>query len=675
MTKKILYVEDETDIQTIAQIALETVGGFIVKICSSGEQALREVTGFAPDIILLDVMMPGLNGIQTLKQLQQKPECAAIPTVFMTARVQAAEVEHYLNLGAIDVIAKPFDPMTLADKVRTILNSSAINAKQDQLKRQLHALKAQYKQELPAKIADVMADWQQLKIHSAEQPLKNLIRKLHSLCGSGATFEFPALSEAAECLEKQLRVISTDLTKPLPLQALEALFANLESTASHTYTPPTNSLPCLPITRQISKKCPGVLIICDDHTNTGEMSNQLSQFAIHTETALSVADLLNKIQRSAPDVILIESSISSGLHASIDKIKQIKAELVEPPTLIVVSTDDSMHSRLSAVRAGAVAYFLSPVKMTELVDFIRSQQRIYQDPAYRIMIVDDDVHLASHTALILEQAGMETCVINEPMKVLEALAAFQPELILMDMLMPDCSGLELAAVIRQHCNYTGIAIVFFSVENDIDRHLDALRAGGDEFIVKSLSPARFLANVEVRVKRSRTIQRLMLRDGLTGLLNRSSMDEYLYLEVSKIKRQAGCFSYVILDLDHFKSVNDRFGHLAGDEVLKSLGLLLVQRLRAIDMAGRYGGEEFTIILPGTDALKAEQLLKELLQTFSAFKFTGNNHEFFVTFSAGIAEYPTFNNITTLIEAADQALYQAKAKGRNQVRVAVTGQKP
>jgi len=119
---KILYVEDEQDIQTIAQMALEMVGGFDVMICSSGMEALQAVGEFAPDIILLDVMMPGMDGVQTYRALRQLPECMTTPIVFMTAKVQSSEVQAYLDLGAVAVIPKPFDPMTLADDVQAILS-------------------------------------------------------------------------------------------------------------------------------------------------------------------------------------------------------------------------------------------------------------------------------------------------------------------------------------------------------------------------------------------------------------------------------------------------------------------------------------------------------------------------------------------------------------------------
>lgn len=120
---RIMYVEDEPDIQAVAKLALEMVGGFTVKICSSGEEALKEVVAFAPDMILLDVMMPGMDGPNTLKALRAMPQLANVPVAFMTAKVQPQEVAHYKSLGARDVIAKPFDPMNLANQVRAIWNS------------------------------------------------------------------------------------------------------------------------------------------------------------------------------------------------------------------------------------------------------------------------------------------------------------------------------------------------------------------------------------------------------------------------------------------------------------------------------------------------------------------------------------------------------------------------
>lgn len=118
--ERILYIEDEADIREVALLALDVVGGFTVKACASGQEALAKAQAFAPQLILSDVMMPGLDGPATIKALREIPSLADVPVVFMTAKVQPTEIDHFKSLGVRDVISKPFDPMTLADQVRSI---------------------------------------------------------------------------------------------------------------------------------------------------------------------------------------------------------------------------------------------------------------------------------------------------------------------------------------------------------------------------------------------------------------------------------------------------------------------------------------------------------------------------------------------------------------------------
>lgn len=124
--KRIMMVDDEPDIQTVARLALEAMGGFTVQLCGSGSEAVKMALTFNPDLILLDVMMPGMDGPSTLKTLRTQAETAAIPIIFMTAKVQTQELDRYKKLGALDVIAKPFDPMTLAGTVKQIWMQSHV---------------------------------------------------------------------------------------------------------------------------------------------------------------------------------------------------------------------------------------------------------------------------------------------------------------------------------------------------------------------------------------------------------------------------------------------------------------------------------------------------------------------------------------------------------------------
>lgn len=123
--ERVLYAEDEPDIQAVARMALEMVGGYQVLLCDDGQQALEKVGDFAPQLILLDVMMPRLDGPGTLTKLREREDTAHIPVVFLTAKVQPGEVAQYQALGAVDVIAKPFDPMTLSAQIRKIWETCA----------------------------------------------------------------------------------------------------------------------------------------------------------------------------------------------------------------------------------------------------------------------------------------------------------------------------------------------------------------------------------------------------------------------------------------------------------------------------------------------------------------------------------------------------------------------
>ena len=118
--ERILYVEDEPDIQQVASLALEAVGGFTLKTCSSGREALEEIKVFEPQLLLLDVMMPDIDGPTTLAKIRELPEHKTTPAIFMTAKVQSQEVQGYLDMGAVAVLAKPFDPMTLADQIKDV---------------------------------------------------------------------------------------------------------------------------------------------------------------------------------------------------------------------------------------------------------------------------------------------------------------------------------------------------------------------------------------------------------------------------------------------------------------------------------------------------------------------------------------------------------------------------
>ena len=158
----------------------------------------------------------------------------------------------------------------------------------------------------------------------------------------------------------------------------------------------------------------------------------------------------------------------------------------------------------------------------------------------------------------------------------------------------------------------------------------------------------------------------MMHDSLTGLANHAHLQQQLELEVAKAARSGKPLSFVMIDIDHFKQTNDRYGHPVGDRVLKNLARFLRQRLRRSDVVGRYGGEEFAIVMSDTDGDAAFKLVQQLRSDFSALPNETETGSFQITFSAGVATMPGYCSVRELLLAADRALYRAKAAGRNRV---------
>jgi diguanylate cyclase (GGDEF)-like protein len=233
--------------------------------------------------------------------------------------------------------------------------------------------------------------------------------------------------------------------------------------------------------------------------------------------------------------------------------------------------------------------------------------------------------------------------------------------------MPNCTGVELTRIIRQHNEFLSTPIVYLSGETNVALQVDAMRLGGDHFLTKPFNPVFLNAIVKCKIERYRGLRRTMHNDSLTGLLNHSSGKSMLDMMLSGVEHEGGFLSVVMLDIDHFKQVNDNYGHPVGDHVIRSLSWLLKQRLRKHDILCRYGGEEFLIGLPHTDAEQAFALLDRIREDFAQIRHPYRDSYFMSTVSAGIATYPLYQTGDALIKAADEALYQAKRKGRNRIQ--------
>ena len=267
---------------------------------------------------------------------------------------------------------------------------------------------------------------------------------------------------------------------------------------------------------------------------------------------------------------------------------------------------------------------------------------------------------------MLDKWGIMAHALSDPSKILDVIEEFQPDLMIFDLHMPSCTGVELAEVVRFHTHWIHIPIIFLSSERNEGRQISAMMTGGDDFIVKPVVEENFVATIMSRAQRARQLAELMTRDSLTGLLKHTEIKERLGHEYSRAGRNKSVVSVAMLDIDKFKRVNDNYGHQTGDVVIATLAHLLRRGLRATDIIGRYGGEEYLVVLPDTDAKKAAIKLNSLRKEFEKVTFRHKNEVFTSSFSGGICQSDKVKSIDEFLEQADLALYRAKERGRNQI---------
>ncbi|MDH3514326.1 MAG: diguanylate cyclase [Gammaproteobacteria bacterium] len=536
---------------------------------------------------------------------------------------------------------------------------------------QLRALRHEYIQRLPEKLGEIEAEWADLlRADWDAEKLRTLHRRAHSLVGSGATFGFPSLSDSARGIEQVLKEL-TDQPRPDD-RSIENRLDELLMELRKAVIQASRELTALPLEEDTDYDTPVsatnrtrmVYLVEDSEIPARDMALQLRHFGYEVRIFNTLKPLREALKFPLPDAIIMDILMPDG--DGISALADISRDTAQGVPALVVTVLTDFEARLRAVRAGASAYLLKPVDIGELVDKLDRLTGNKPAEPFRVLIIDDSTVLTEYYALILQHAGMLTRTCHDPRQVMTALEDFNVDLILTDVYMPGCDGFELAAVLRQQNTFMSVPIVFLSTETDLDRQLTALGTGADEFLTKPITPHHLISAVTSRARRARLLRELMLHDSLTGLLNHSTVKERLVKELAQALRHHVPVSLAMIDIDHFKSINDRYGHLAGDRVIKSLARLLQQRLRQSDLIGRYGGEEFLILLYDTIGQKAQTLMDKLRGDFSELKHQASEELFRATFSCGIAAVSKEIKAPALTDIADRALYQAKHNGRNQV---------
>jgi two-component system, cell cycle response regulator len=304
-------------------------------------------------------------------------------------------------------------------------------------------------------------------------------------------------------------------------------------------------------------------------------------------------------------------------------------------------------------------------------------------PRANILVVEDSRTQAEALAGVLTREGHRVTIAADGREAIRRVRSEPPDLVFLDLVLPDMDGLEVLRIMKARPDDAFTPVILLSARSDLDSRVTGLRIGADDFLAKPFADAEVLARAGAMI-RIKTLQdqlraakaeleRLSVTDGLTGLFNRRYFSSRMHQEFQRAQRYSDPVSLMMLDIDHFKKVNDTFGHPFGDLVLKGTAELLRAGVRDPDICARYGGEEFAVILPKTHLagalVVAERIWRELGQRRYPVEEkdrTPERADMRVTASIGLAFYPS-KDITSpdlLVKYADEALYRAKREGRN-----------
>ncbi len=545
-----------------------------------------------------------------------------------------------------------------------------MTAEKSKLEQQLALLNQQYLQRLRLELPQLQLQCESLQGNRQWRPLvSQLLASFHTLAGSAGTFGLAALGASAKKLEQQCQLWLQSQQAPAELEI--TLFLQ-----SFTQLSQQNRLVVaelkLPEVTGVSEKSNTIIYLLEDESDTARhLCLTLATFGYQIEWFQQLHQLETALQQQTPDALIVDIELPDEAESGLSFINRLQQNGTQLP-LFVLTTHDDFDHYLQAVRSGALGYFVKPLNASALEARLQRLLAARQRDAFRVLIVDDDQLLAQHYALVLENAGLRAEILHNPAEIFAGLRKFHPDVILLDVNMPQCTGPELAQLIRLQDEWLGVPIIYLSSETDSERQLEVLIKAGDDFLTKPISDSALIVAIFARAKRARQLAEVMTKDSLTGLLQHAHIKERLTNELVRSLRHQQQVSVVMLDIDHFKKVNDNYGHLTGDQVITSLSNLLKQQLRKTDMIGRYGGEEFLLVLPECQVEKAMLVVEKMRESFAKLPFSFEGHQFNCTFSAGIASGLGMEFADQVIEQADQALYQAKTAGRNQVKIFAMG---
>ena len=589
--KTILVVEDnEMNLKLLSHLL--KLGKYKHLEAINGEEGIKIAKEHKPDLILMDIQLPKMDGLSATRVIKSDPEMANIPVVALTAHAMQGDKQKCIEAGCNGYITKPIDTRSFLSEISDIFSKVTSNTKE-----------------------------------SIEKPLSPV---------------------------------------------------------------------------------PRILIVDDDPKNVKLIAGYLYKENYELMTAYSGEEAIDLARNKKPELILLDIMMPGKDGFTVTKELKADKETASIP-IIMVTALSSTQDKVKGLEAGAEEFLSKPVNREEIrtriasvlklkqyrtqldirkktecslqIEKVHNKKELRQKDLPKVLIVDDDPNEQKLLLNYLKDENFHILTESNGKEGLKTALQEKVDLIILDVLLPKMDGFMVCRRIKQSKETRDIQVVLITCLDDMESRIKGVEIGADDFLVKPLESRELVARSRTLIKKKGYIDRLhehceraissAIMDGLTGLYNNAYFKQFLELEIKRCSREKHPLSLLMMDIDEFKTINDTIGHYKGDEVLRKVAEIIQSSIREIDLAARYGGDEFAIVFPYTHIEGALLAAERIHRNLTSDKITveGIEKAFSINTSIGLSTYPdSAESLVEMINIADAMLYRAKKNGKNRIEI-------